>query len=152
MSGYILESEDVYQMTTKQCRDAHNDSKWSITLGTSTLLLTTAKLGRRATVAFLHGEAFGNHTCVGAKAGEKLYLSPTRAKVAGYGKIVKIRLDMELDTEKFEIDLESSRAIFPQLGIERTVNLTSGINFTTTEGLIISDPGDIPKTNVKGIQ
>ena len=65
------------------------------------LTLRTSKLGRQASVSFLHGEVFGNHTCVGAKTGEKLYISPKRDRVTGYGKVVKIRLDMTLDLENF---------------------------------------------------
>ena len=70
-------------MTPEQCKSAHNNNQLSLSLGTSVLTLTTSKLGRQATISFLHGEVFGNHTCVGAKAGEKLYLSAKRDRVTG---------------------------------------------------------------------
>ena len=101
VSGYILESEEVYKMTPEQCRNAHNLNQISLNLGTNVLTLRTSKLGRQVSVSFLHGEVFGNHTCVGAKTGEKLYLNGKRNRVTGYGKVVKIRLDMTLDLEKF---------------------------------------------------
>ena len=65
---------------------------------------------------------FGNHTCVRTKTGEKLYLSAKRDRVTGYGKVVKIRLDMTLDFEKFELELETTRAIFPRMGIKQFIN------------------------------
>ena len=72
VSRYILESEEVYKMTPEQCRNAHDVNQISLTLGTSVLTLWTSKLGRQASISFLHGEVFSNHTCVGAKTEEKL--------------------------------------------------------------------------------
>ena len=43
------------------------------------------------------------NACIGAKAGEKLYLSAKRAK-----DVVKIGLDITLDIEKFELDLATN--------------------------------------------
>ena len=89
---------------------------------------------------------FGNHTCVRTKTGEKLYLSAKRDRVTGYGKVVKIRLDMTLDFEKFELELETTRAIFPRMGIKQFINRTEGINFRTSEGLLFSDLKEAPAT------
>ena len=133
-------------MNPEQCRNAHDLNQISLTLGTSVLTLRTSKLGRQDSISFLHGEVFGNHTCVGAKTGEKLYLSAKRAKVTGYGKVVKIRLDMMLDMEKFELDLTTTRAIFPCMGIEQYINRMEGINFITAEGLLFNDLKEAPAT------
>ena len=57
---------------------------------------------------------------------------------------MKIRLDMQLDVKKFKLDLETNRAIFPRMGVKKLVNLNSGINFKTSEGLIISDLKETP--------
>ena len=46
-----------------------------------------------------------------------LYLGPKRASETGYGMVVKIRLDLTLDLEKFEVDLATNRAIFPDLAL-----------------------------------
>ena len=45
--------------------------------------------------------------------------------------VVKIRLDLTLDLEKFEVDLATNRAIFPRLGIEKFLNRSEGIDFRT---------------------
>ena len=117
VSGFNLESEDVYKLTKEQYKNAHDLNQISLTSGTKELTLKTSRLGRQDSISVIHGEVFSNHTCIGAKAGEKLYLSPKRAREDGYGKVVKIRLDLTLDIEKFKLDLASNMAIFPCMGI-----------------------------------
>ena len=76
--------------------------------------------------------------------------SAKRDRVTDYRKIVKIRLDMELDVEKFELDLETTRAIFPRMGVEQFINRTTGLNFRTSEGLIFSDLKEAPANSCQG--
>ena len=52
---------------------------------------------------------------------------------------------MELDLEKFELDLETTRAIFARMGVEQFINRTTGINFRKSEGLIFSDLKEAPQ-------
>ena len=73
-------------------------------------------------------------------------MSAKWAKVTGYMKVVKIRLDMTLDIEKFELDLATTRAIFPRMGIEQYINRTEGINFRTAQSLLFSDLKEAPAT------
>ena len=60
--------------------------------------------------------------------------------------VVKVRLDLTLDQEKFEVDLATSRTIFPRIGIEKYINLNQGVNFRTSEGLLLSNLEDAPTT------
>ena len=54
VSGYILESVETFKMTPEQCRSAHNLNQISLSLGTSVLTLKTSKLGRQATISYIH--------------------------------------------------------------------------------------------------
>ena len=54
---------------------------------------------------------------------------------------------MTLDLEKFELDLETTRAIFPYMGIEQFINRTEGINFITSNGLLFSNMKEAPATS-----
>ena len=58
--------------------------------------------------------------------------------------VVKVRFDLILDQKKFEVDLAPSITISPRMGVEKYINLTEGINFRTSEGLLLSNLEDSP--------
>ena len=95
---------------------------------------------------YLAGIIFnGNRPCVGTTSVDKFYRSKYVPQDQGKGKIVMATVRLDIETEAFQINMETNTLMIPRLGITQTINKTNQFTIKNVEGTITSSLEDMPQ-------
>ena len=126
LAGWFTLSKEVLEISKEDCETIHNEETYTFHLGPKTVIINTNYIGSAETDMFLAGISFtGNISCIGTTSNDRFYASKEIPMDHGKGKIVMAAIRLDIETEAFQINMETNTLMIPRLGITQTINKTN---------------------------
>ena len=87
-----------------------------------------------------------NNSGVGASSTDTFYRSKAVQIDKGEGYVIKAEIELQIETEAFQVNMNNKELILPRLGLKYTLNSTDHFTVQTSQGTISSSLTEMPQT------